>query len=102
MKKLVLLFIFVFCLTLNSVFAESVKSSINNVISQSSINKGAISVSVRDMSNGKTVYEMILKEDFSNESVTVLEMERVTYCNRIEILTLRDVNGGWIPYLDKY
>ena len=52
--------------------------------------------------NGKTVYEMILKEDFSNESVTVLEMERVTYCNRIEILTLRDVNGGWIPYLDKY
>ena len=58
MKKLVLLFIFVFCLTLNSVFAESVKSSINNVISQSSINKGAISVSVRDMSNGKTVYEL--------------------------------------------
>ena len=52
--------------------------------------------------NGKTVYEMIVKEDFSNESVTVLEMERFTYCNRIEILTLRDVNGGWIPYLDKY
>ena len=52
--------------------------------------------------NGKTVYEMILKEDFSNESVTVLEMERVTYCNRIEILTRRDGNGNWVPYLDKY
>lgn len=52
--------------------------------------------------NGKPVYEMIVKEDFSNESVTVLEMERFTYYNRIEILALRDVNGGWIPYLDKY
>ncbi len=52
--------------------------------------------------NGKPVYEMLVKEDFSNESVTVLEMERFTYCNRIEILALRDVNGGWIPYLDKY
>lgn len=52
--------------------------------------------------NGKPVYEMIVKEDFSNESVTVLEMESFTYCNRIEILTRRDVNGGWIPYLDKY
>ena len=69
MKKLVLLFIFVFCLTLNSVFAESVKSSINNVISQSSINKGAISVSVRDMSNGKTVYELNPKMPVSPASI---------------------------------
>lgn len=50
----------------------------------------------------KTVYELIVKEDFSNESITVLEKDRFTYCNRIEILTLRDVNGGWVPYLDKY
>ena len=69
MKNLVLLFIFVFCLTLNSVFAESVKSSINNVISQSSINKGAISVSVRDMSNGKTVYELNPKMPVSPASI---------------------------------
>ena len=69
MKKLVLLFIFVFCLTLNSVFAESVKSSINNVISQSSINRGAISVSVRDMSNGKTVYELNPKMPVSPASI---------------------------------
>ena len=52
--------------------------------------------------NGKTVYELWVKEDVSNESVTVLEKERITYCNHIEILTRRDGNGSWVPYLDKY
>ena len=52
--------------------------------------------------NGKVVYVIAVEEDFSKEIVTVLEMKEFAYCNRIEILTRRDGNGNWVPYLDKY
>jgi len=58
MKRIILLFMFVFCLSGNFVWAGSIKSSISDTISKSNINKSAIAVSVRDVSTGKVVYEL--------------------------------------------
>lgn len=57
MKKLLILMCLMFFIT-NSVFAETLKGGINNAISQSKVNKNAISIVIKDIQNGKTVYSL--------------------------------------------
>ena len=57
MKK-IFLSIAVFLLIAQSVFAKGAKSDINTVISDSGISKNSISISVKNLSNEKTVYEL--------------------------------------------
>ena len=58
MKKIIGLFVLLTSLFILPVSAGNLKSEIGNTISQSGINKGAVSVSVKDISTGKTVYEL--------------------------------------------
>ena len=58
MKKIILSFLLVFAMTLNAGFCANLKSEINNVITNSGINRGGISVSVKNAQTGKVVYEL--------------------------------------------
>lgn len=56
MKKILLLFLIM--LGFNTIaFAGDITSAVNSAISNSSINRGSISVSIKDVNSGKTVYE---------------------------------------------
>lgn len=68
-KKLILLFLFIFGLISNISYAGDLKSEINNTISHSGINKGAISISVLDASNGKKVFTLNPKTPISPASI---------------------------------
>ena len=57
MKKIIILFLSMFFLSVTAQ-GSNLKSEIGAVISHSNINKGSISVSVKDFSNGRTVYEL--------------------------------------------
>jgi len=57
MKKLFIILGLVFSTIINTANA-SLKADINSVISQSGINRSAISVSVKELNSGKTVYEL--------------------------------------------
>ena len=41
-----------------NVFANDIKQAVNTAISNSSVSKGSISVSIKDVNTGKTVYEL--------------------------------------------
>ena len=57
MKKYILTLAILFLTVVNSAFA-GIKSDINDVISKSGINRGSISISVKNANTGKTVYEL--------------------------------------------
>ena len=57
MKKLYLILLLMFCICLNA-NAKSAKSSVLSIINSSGINKSSVSVSIKDLSNGKTVYKL--------------------------------------------
>lgn len=57
-KKLSLFAILVFLISSNTVFAKDFTKDLNSVISQSNINKGAISISIQDIEDKKTCYEL--------------------------------------------
>lgn len=57
MRKFLLTLILILGITVNCAHA-GLKSDINDVISKSSINKSSISISVKNASTGKTVYEL--------------------------------------------
>ena len=57
MKKIFVL-LAIFCFISNTAYGLGLNKDINNVITKSGINKGAISVSIKDAKTGKTVYEL--------------------------------------------
>lgn len=57
MKKLLLIIISLLCFNI-TVFAGDVATAINNAISNSSVSRGAVSVSVKNIQTGKTVFEL--------------------------------------------
>jgi len=67
MKKIIILFLVLFFIITNSANA-TLRADINNVISQSTISRSAISVSVKDFKTGKTVYELNEKTQISPAS----------------------------------
>lgn len=69
MKKIILLFFVIFGLFQNLCQAGDLQSEINNTISKSGINKGAISISILDASSGKHVYELHPKTPISPASI---------------------------------
>lgn len=58
MKKFLTLFILLMFGFNTNVFANDIKQAVNTAISNSSISKGAISVSIKNVNTGKTVYEL--------------------------------------------
>ncbi|MCM1265033.1 MAG: D-alanyl-D-alanine carboxypeptidase/D-alanyl-D-alanine-endopeptidase [Candidatus Gastranaerophilales bacterium] len=69
MKKLTLLFLLIFGLVQNISFAADLKGEINSTISHSGINKGAVSISLLDASNGKNVFSLNPKTPISPASI---------------------------------
>lgn len=67
MKRIIILFSILFCMITNSANA-SLKSDIDTVINQSDINRGTVSVSVKDFKTGKTVYALHQKAQVSPAS----------------------------------
>lgn len=67
MKKYIVLLGLFYLTFANSAFA-GLKTDINEVISKSSISRGAISISVRNANTGKTVYELNTKTPISPAS----------------------------------
>ncbi len=109
MKKLYLILMLMICFCLN-VNAKSAKSSISSIISDSGINKSFVSVSVKDLSNGKTVYalnENNLMHPASVQKVLTLTsaMDVLGEEYKFETKLYSRKNGGYIyklsadPYL---
>ena len=57
MKK-ILAILMMFALTLGANAKTAVKRDFSSVINESGIEKNAISISIKDLSNGKPVYEL--------------------------------------------
>ncbi len=57
MKKILILFLIMLGFNSN-VFAGDIKQAVNSAISNSSISRGAISVSIKNVQTGKTVFEL--------------------------------------------
>ena len=58
MKKIITMFSILIGLMSGTAYGLGLNSDINNVIVRSGINKGAISISVKDAKSGKTVFEL--------------------------------------------
>ncbi len=58
MKRLSIVFGIIITMMSSVVYGAGLKSEINTTISQSGINRGAISISVKDFHSGKIVYEL--------------------------------------------
>ena len=58
MKKIILTFCLIYGMLSNIAFGAGLKSEINDVITKSGINKGGISISVKNAQTGKVVYEL--------------------------------------------
>ena len=69
MKKLLLALLITVLGLFNYSYASTMNSEINNVISKSGINRSAVSISVKNVRNGKTVYELNPKMPISPASV---------------------------------
>lgn len=69
MKKTLLIFGLILSLLSNIAYAKDIKKTINTNISDSKINKGAISISIKDANSGKTVYELNPKTPISPASI---------------------------------
>lgn len=61
--------LFLFGIMLSNTAFAGIKAEISNVISNSNVNRGSISVSVKNATNGKTVYELNPKMPVSPASV---------------------------------
>lgn len=68
MKKIIILLFAILGLAVNNSYGLGLNSDINNVITRSGINKGSISISVKDAKSGKTVFELNPKTPISPAS----------------------------------
>lgn len=68
MKKLILSFLLIFGMMFNQGICASLKTEMNNTIDNSGINRGGISISVKNAQTGKVVYELNPKMPLSPAS----------------------------------